>query len=123
MEGRLPGLIAGAETARFIDCSTCDDTLRWWSGFWLRVRTWERHVLLGVDTLKCQLVAQQLGNPEIDSKAAWEQSYEAYLQAVSSAAPWLAEQVRQAGSMERLQALHYLNRAPELLGIPEAVNG
>ena len=76
-----------------------------------------------MDRLRCQLVSQQLGNPEIDSEKAWEQAYSAYLQAVASAAPWLAEQVRQAGSMERLQALHYLNRAPELLGLPEALHG
>lgn len=123
MDGRLPGLILGAETARFIDCQSCDHSLRWWSGFWLRIRTWERAVHQRVDGLRCLLVSQQLGNPEIDGPAAWESSYSAYLQAVESAAPWLAEQVRQAGSMDRLQALHYLNRAPELLGIPEALHG
>ena len=114
MDGRLEGLIVGAATHGFLDCSTETPTSAWWLGARLRIHAYEKDLRERATQLDAQYALAQLANSGLEIQDAQKAASRAVTRGRLAIAPWLGDPVGE-DAVVNASLTWYQEFAPELL--------
>ena len=118
MDSRLVALISAAEAAGAINSASCDHSLRWWRGLWLRLDAYERSLSAMMASATLLSGSALMANPALteSSRDTLAGSVDrARLTLVKALTPWIDVAQDEAAQHDALIAEYLLLTRPELL--------
>jgi hypothetical protein len=108
-------LLADAAYAGAVDCASYDYSTRWWISTSIKLRFYQQKTEANSLAKELDTLLAQMASGKYESAQALTAISRTIENWESNVAPWLRSASAEAFTHERLQAIWYLNYAPEAL--------